>query len=308
MPKISTQLVQFQSEDGLLLPGLLFEPASSTKKVAIYLHGNGSSSVFYSFARAQAFSKALNQRGISFFTFNNRGAHYLKKLDRRTQAGEEEVVLGAAREKIANVEQDLAGATGYLQGLGYEEFYLIGHSTGANKICVYHHLQPGNPFAKYVLLGGGDDTGLLHDWLGGREKFDQYLVQAREKIKIGKGEELIPQEILNYTISWQSLYDIGNPDGDYNVFPFNEYLHELNLSSQPLFSYYHELNKPTFVVYGEKDEYCGGSAKKALEILRQEAPDEELFDFALIEKADHGFHGQENELVELVSKWLGEES
>jgi predicted alpha/beta hydrolase len=45
MKSVAT-LVQIATEDGLTLPGIFYE-AQNSKKAAIYLHGNGSSSVFY---------------------------------------------------------------------------------------------------------------------------------------------------------------------------------------------------------------------------------------------------------------------
>lgn len=65
--QIDLQLVQFQSTDGLILPGLLFQPKNKTDKVAIYLHGNGSSSVFYSVDETNNLGKTLNEKNISFF-------------------------------------------------------------------------------------------------------------------------------------------------------------------------------------------------------------------------------------------------
>lgn len=45
-PMQTPKFVDFETSDGLTLPGLLYE-AEGSKKVVIYLHGNGSSSVFY---------------------------------------------------------------------------------------------------------------------------------------------------------------------------------------------------------------------------------------------------------------------
>lgn len=73
-------LVRIKTEDGLTLPGLLYE-ADKSKKIAIQLHGNGSTSVFYFDDRRDEQVKALNERGISFLLFNNRGALNIKKLD-----------------------------------------------------------------------------------------------------------------------------------------------------------------------------------------------------------------------------------
>ena len=74
------KFIEFATEDGLTLPGLLYDVKDS-KKVAIYLHGNGSSSIFYDESEHRDMPEQLKQKGISFLKFNNRGAHIIKKLN-----------------------------------------------------------------------------------------------------------------------------------------------------------------------------------------------------------------------------------
>lgn len=306
MKILKTKFVQFESEDGLLLPGLLFEPGKKSRKVAINLHGNGSASVFYSFEDNHFFSRELNKQGMAFFTFNNRGAHYVKRLTRRVGGEEEKVKLGTTFEMIKDCLLDIGGAIAFLKKMGYEEFYLLGHSTGANKICVYHYFRPKNPVKKYVLLGGGDDTGILHDQMGGTARFRKYLQRAKREIDKGNGRKLIPKYMLDYLISYQSLYDTCNPDGSYNTFPFNEVLNNLRLSKKPLFREFKSINKPTLVIYGENDEYCYGEVRKVVEILKKEVSNRKLFNFQIVKDADHGFSGCEQKLARLVAEWLSD--
>jgi len=80
--------VQIKTEDGLTLPGLLYE-ASTTKEVMINLHGNGSSSIFYQDEQMNDFAEALNKKGISLLLFNNRGAHNIKKRSEERRVGKE---------------------------------------------------------------------------------------------------------------------------------------------------------------------------------------------------------------------------
>ena len=110
--------------------------------------------------------------------------------------------------------------------------------------------------------------------------------------------------MLDYIISYQSFYDVCNPNGDYNIFPFNEYMNDLYLSSKQLFREYKSIDKPTLVVYGENDEYCYGDTQKILNILKKEAPDNNLFDFKIVPEANHGFDRYEKELAIVVAKWL----
>lgn len=303
--KIPTNLVQFETTDGLLLPGLLFEPKKATKQVAINLHGNGSASVFYSQERAQVFARELTKKDIAFFTFNNRGAHYIKNL-KYADEEKEPVKMGTAYEQIKDCIHDINGAISFLAAQGYETFYLLGHSTGANKICVYNYYQPENKVAKYVLLGGGDDTGILYDWVGGSEKFWQYLKRAKQHIERGMGQKLIPKYMLDMIMSYQSFYDTCNPDGGYNIFPFNEYLNNLQLSQKELFREFKALTKPTQVVYGELDEYCYGDVSEIVAILQQQVTGKENYTFEIISGADHGFDGHEQQVAEVVSSWLAE--
>lgn len=300
MNNIKPKVVQINTIDGLTLPGLLYE-AQDSKKAAIFLHGNGSSSVFYSDDLKDEQAKALNSIGVSYLLFNNRGAHLIKKLNVQKKSGEmERKRFGMAYEKIKDCIKDIDGAISFLEKSGYKEFHLIGESTGANKICVYHYYKPDNKVSKYVLLGGGDDTGIYYNKLG-KERFFKLLNEAKEKIKKRKGEEivceLLPEEIFSYI----GFYDIANPDGDYNVFPFLEKMQGVKLSTKKLFRYFKSVNKPTLVIYGEKDEYVWGNVPKVVALLKEQKP---KFEYKIIKDADHGFNKQQKELSKIIADWL----
>lgn len=293
------KLVQIKTADGPILPGLLYE-APRSKKVAIHLHGNGSTSVFYHDDQRDEQIKALNSKGISFLLFNNRGAHYIKKLDVVKRGKKERKRFGMAYEKIKDCIKDIDGVISYLKKLGYRKFYLIGESTGANKICVYHYYKSKNKVSKYVLLGGGDDTGIYYDMLG-KEKFSKLLKTSKEKIKKRKGEEIITELLPDDIFSYIGFYDIANPDGDYNVFPFLEVIKKLKLSKKTLFRHFKSINKPTLVIYGEKDEYTWGDVFKVVNILKEQKPE---FEYRIIKGADHGFSKKQKELSKTISDWL----
>lgn len=301
------QLVSFETQDNFSLPGLLYEPTEKTHKVAIYLHGNGSSSIFYGAKEMNLFGEYINKVGVSFFPFNNRGAHWIKKLNKKVGKEEERILYGMTYELIRECIMDIDGAIRFLKEKGYREFYLIGASTGANKIVVYHYYQRKNPVSKYILLSGGDDTGLYYEFefKKNRKKFFAVVKRCRDKINQGKGRDLLPKYILKEPlISYQSLYDTINPDGDYNIFPFNEYLNNLELAKKNLFREFKTIDNPTLVIYGELDEYCYGNVPRCVEILIKECSNPKLFTFKIINGADHGFTGHEKELAVIISDWL----
>jgi dienelactone hydrolase len=294
------KFVDFETSDGLTLPGLLYESKGS-KKVVIYLHGNGSSSIFYGSKKYQDLPEALDEKGISILNFNNRGANVIKKLDMKRGSKIERKYFGAAYEKIKECVEDIDGAVKFLQKLGYKEFYLAGASTGANKICVYDHYKPKNVFKKYILICGGDDTGIYYSIIGNK-KFFQFLDVAKDKIKKGKGEELIKDLIsFDEVFSYQGFYDIANPDGDYNCFPYSEAFKGVKISKKPLFRYFKGIKKDSIVIYGEKDEYSWGDINKVIETLKKYQPS---FKYNVIEGADHGFTGKQRGLAKVVADWL----
>lgn len=144
MLPLPTTLIDPRSTDGLQLSGLLFpSDASNTPKTAvIYLHGNGSKGIFYAHEWNRIISEVFNQLGIAYCTFNNRGGMLTVSLD--TCDGNGNIVgdthAGVWYEKIEDCMYDIDGVVEYLKNLGYERFFLMGKSTGANKICVYHEL------------------------------------------------------------------------------------------------------------------------------------------------------------------------
>ena len=294
------KFVDFETSDGLTLPGLLYETKES-KKAVIYLHGNGSSSVFYDEKEHRDLPEVLGKKDIAFFKFSNRGAGIIQKLNIRKKGSEmERKPFGMAHEKIKDCVLDIDGAVKFLQKLGYKEFYLAGESTGANKICVYDHYKLKNIFKKYILICGGDDTGIYYSALGNK-KFFKLLNEAKTKIKKGLGEELIKNILSTEVFSYQGFYDIANPDGDYNIFPFSEAFGGVKISKKPLFRYFKSISKPSIVIYGEKDEYAWGNIKGVVETLKEYQPD---FEYKLIDGADHGFKGKQRELANIIADWL----
>src|SRR5437763_6990488 len=297
-PRNRCELVKFAATDGVELAGLLYEPERRTRRAAVFLHGTGGASIFDS-NRTNLLATEFTSRGIAWLPFNNRGAHLVRWLrgTRRPKRG------GMAYELIRESIRDIDGVARFLRSRGYRELYLIGHSTGANKIAVYDHVRRRNPFRKYALLAGGDDTGLFFRDLGA-VRFRRTLERAREMIRSKRGAELVPHSITPLMLSWRSLLDMMNPDGDYNVFPFLETMRGIRLGRKPRFRHIRGIRKPALYVYGDRDEYCYDDVAGCASILSEQiAPSS---DIVVMEDATHGFSGREEELGRLVGEWLRE--
>lgn len=293
------KFVEFPTSDGLTLPGLLFE-SGKKDKVVIYLHGNGSFSVFYDVADGMDLPNALNENGISLLKFNNRGAHIIKKLNVKKGDTVERLRYGCAYEVIKECVEDIEGAIEFLKKEGYKEFYLQGNSTGANKICVYNHYKPQNDISKYVLVSGGDDLGIYYTMLG-EEKFFKVLNEAEGLVTRGHGDDLIKDLLPDEIFAYKGFWDIANPDGDYNCFPFMEEVEGVKLSTKPLFGYFSEIKKDSLVIYGELDEFAMGSGEKAVSVLKKYNTG---LHYKTVSGADHQFSGKRADLAKVISEWL----
>ncbi|MGH7240290.1 MAG: hypothetical protein ACREHG_09560, partial [Candidatus Saccharimonadales bacterium] len=177
--------------------------------------------------------------------------------------------------------------------------------TGANKICAYHVRAKQNPFSKYVLAGPGDDVGLYFHELGAK-RFWQTLKYAASLVDKDPLRTM-PKYTGMHPFTVQSAWDIMNPDGAYNTFPYYECLSQ-RLGSKPPFEEYRKIDKKTLVIIGEADEYAfvAGDANGALRLFVKYTDNSQLkrADFIGLPDADHGFHNHETEFAKTVSNWL----
>jgi len=282
------RLVRFEATDGVALAGVLYAPKRASKRVVIWLHGCGAS-VFES-RRTNLLAEVFGKRGIAFFPFNNRGSGVVRR------AGND--LGGAAFEQIRDCVADIDGAIRDLWRRGYRDITMAGHSTGANKIAVYDHYKPRTPVKRYVLIAGGDDTGLLYKQLGAR-RFRALLTKAKA---MRRSDELAPHSVSPALMSWRSFYDVANPNGDYNVFPFFEVMSGAKLSSRPLFRYIRAIRKPSIYLYGDRDEFCYGDVPGCVAILSRHV--NERAEVVVMRDAGHGFEGREEELGGVIAEWI----
>jgi pimeloyl-ACP methyl ester carboxylesterase len=216
------------------------------------------------------------------------------------------VDYGASHERIEECIDDIDGTIRFLRARGYTSIHLIGHSTGANKICLYNARKPRNRVSSFILLGPGDDVGLCYAEVGGK-RFREILVTARRKAKGRERREVALREGLPWPISWESFYDMIDPDGDYNVFPFLDAIDGLELSKEKeLFSEFRTIRKPTLALFGSEDEYCFGQVELCAEMLRAYAPPRADVRVEIVQGANHGFHPVELETGRRIARWITE--
>jgi pimeloyl-ACP methyl ester carboxylesterase len=293
------RLVSFRATDGVALAGMLFEPRRRTAVAAAFLHGNGDASIFRS-GRTNVLARELLGRGIAFLPFDNRGSGLLRWLKRDRDGETEYLTGGMSHELIGESMFDIDGALGFLRSAGYRRLHLIGHSTGANKIVLYHYRKPRNRVASYVLLAPGDDTGLYYQALGER-RFRKALERSVQEIERGRGDRFVPRSWSPFPLTFRSFRDTIDPDGDYNIFPFLEAANDLQLSTKTLFREFGSIRKRTLVIYGSDDEFCHGDVPMCVGLLERHAASRARLQIQIIEGADHGFHGRQEEVARNIA-------
>lgn len=291
------ELFSFTTEDQLNLSGIYFDAGQN--KCVVWIHGSYSS-VFYSAHRINTLAQVLNQSGISLLAFDNRGANHVVGYKKFENGKKYYQNYGTVYELIKDCVYDIDAAINFLNNKSVEEIYLAGHSTGANKVVVYDKYKQKNKVKKYILLGGGDDTGYFI------EKYKDNFAEFIKQIELLAKED--PQQIVNESmspimLSAGSLFDMANLEGDYNIFPFYE-LATNKISKKELFGELKNINKETLLLYGELESHAYPNITEGINNLKNILKDKNNFNFEIIKQADHSFEGKEEEMARSVLSYV----
>lgn len=279
------EIVRFLASDNVELSG--FWSGGNSKRNLIYLHGLGGNG--YRSHIVKALAKVCNRNKISFFSINTRG-HDL--VAGRTKKHVRSNYNGSVYEVFNESIHDVRGAIAYAKSRGAKEFYLVGHSTGANKIA--YCIQRGLKVKKVVYLGPGDDIGMQQNILGDREYIKMQKLAA--KLRVKNPYQIMPIKNLGYLdISAASYHSLFGARNRMDQFPFRE------LRPGAKWKRIGNSRIPSLVVLGEEDEYLPNSAatiKSFIENNYKKLP------VKLIAGAGHSFSENEDKMAREVLKWI----
>lgn len=286
--------VYFELEDKVELVGLLHRPENTTDEVVISIHGMQSNCFK---KREDILSKVINNAGIAYFAFDNRGANlmcYTKKTD-----GTKTLNGGSVYEDVLESYYDIKGAIEKMLELGYTKIHLQGHSLGCTKIVyAYNRLKKENyknleNIQSIILLSLVDLVDLQKYDLG-IDKYNKMLELAIEKEARGEEMELMPFDSFDHPISVKSYlrYYRDNQEIDFAKFNDNNYdFKEINNISIPL-----------FLRWGENDLVVQ-KLDELIELLKTKINNPKL-DIGYIKNTDHGYTNKEEVLGEKIKKFL----
>lgn len=286
--------IYFELEDKVELVGLLHKPENNTDEVVISVHGMQSNCFK---RREDILAKTINQAGIAYFAFNNRGTElmcYTKKTD-----GSKKLNGGSVYEDVLESYYDIKGAIQKMLELGYNKIHLQGHSLGCTKIVyTYNKLKKENyknldTIKSIILLSLVDIVDCQKHDLG-IEKYNKMLEHAIEKEAKGEEMKLMPLESFDHPISVKTYlrYFRDNQDIDFAKFSDKKYdFKELN-----------NIKVPLFLRWGENDLVVQ-DLKELIEFLKSKIKNKSL-DIGYIKDTDHGYTNKEEFLGGEIVKFV----
>lgn len=301
------ELIRWQATDGVELTGFL--AGGRRTRVAIYLHGLGGNG--YRSAMVPALAVACGRKGIGLFSINTRGHDVVSACtrgERRTNTN------GAVYEIFTASLHDLRGAIAALRSRGVRTVYLIGHSTGANKIA--YALQRGKKetavpgtavsFLRYplrvhgvrvaaaVYLAPGDDIGTQQQLLG--QKRYRAMQRLAKRWQKKSPHRLMPVQNLGYLdISAASYHSLYGERNHMDQFPFR------TLQPTPRWRRLAGVRTPTLMVLGADDAWLPASARAIQQFFSAHYPHVAV---CTVARANHSFYGSEAAMARRVSAWL----
>lgn len=288
-PLIPVHLTQVTTVDGIELAGVVVEPRTRKKRVAlIWLHGLTSS--FDSGQRLMGeLSAYCKGQGIGYFKFNTRGHHL---VDYGSSRIKRLAFVGATHERFQDSLKDIRAVIALAKRRGYRRIILAGHSTGAQK-ALYYAVRAHDPSVIAVLLAGpaSDIAGELQK-IRPSALLQRVALAKRRAIK--HPDELVPTSWGPWSNArYVSLFTPGSVE---EVFPY----HRLGGN----WTFLRRVRVPVFMISGEHDQYLTAPAKVLMEKFATIAVSTKQFTGVVVPGANHGFHGQHRAVVQAIATWL----
>ena len=289
--------IDFLATDGINLNGFIYKAENNrnSKKVILAVHGMSSNCLK---KRDEIIAKKMNENGIDYFCFNNRGSELVKYIRKNINGKKEKHLGGTTYEDVLEGYEDIVGAILKLEELGYKEIYLQGHSLGCTKIVyTYNELKEEEDknlenIKGVILLSLIDIPSTLKIYL--RDKFDTYLNLAEEKEKAGLKKELMPKDAFIHPISVKSFlrYARDNKEIDFARYSEDNEFEKLN-----------NIDCPIMMRWGNNNEMILQNAEELVELINQKNNNPKK-DISFVDGADHGYHNREEILAEQILKFI----
>lgn len=283
--------VRIRTPKRYLLDALWFG-AGRPKTAVVFVHGLGSNA----FAHHDYLAPLAGRRTAVLF-FSNRGhdgVAGVKRLKPGSRKGYAYENAGVAHEVFTDCADDLQGAVDLLRQRGVRRIYLVGHSTGCQKI-VYYLSRTGTQrrIAGAVLLCPiSDYAGAAHEDERKRRKGE---IAARKLVRRGKPHELLPSGLWRGSIDAQRFLSLYTPDSKEEIFTYAQ--------PRKVPRTFRKVKIPLLVLFAGDDEYRDRSTEEIAAWFRKNLRSRSSA-IRTVSGARHSFHGFESKVVASIRRWL----
>jgi alpha-beta hydrolase superfamily lysophospholipase len=283
-----TEFCRVNTKDGLRLDGLLFEPEREAKAAVLHLPGRAGN--FYANGFLDVMARIYTDNGFALLSVNTRGHDHI--ADFRVGDTQEIKRIGQAFDIFEECVLDIAAWVEFLKNKGFKKIILQGHSQGAAKLVYFLSKELRPEIVAMVLMSPADAPGLLRKYQP--EVFAQNLVLAKEMIRSGRGEDLLPDKIRGwYYISAKTFVnEMSGKEAD--IFP---------IFDDGDFGKLENIKVPALAFYGENENTLMYSAQKDLEIIAPHLKNPRSKTF-IINGADHTYFEKEGIAARMIVDWL----
>lgn len=290
--------IYYQATDTAKLTGIIYKANKPTKKILISTHGMATNCLK---KRDEIIASKLNEIGIDYLTYNNRGHDIVNYTYKETG---EKFLAGTAYEDVEEGFYDILGTIKYALSLEYEEIYLQGHSLGATKtLYTYNKMlnetesEENKEIIKHIkaiiLLSLIDIPTATRIYLN--DKYPYMLTYAKNMERENMETMLMPEEAFIYPISVKTFLKYAR---DYKNIDFARY-------SESAFTF-PELNNikvPLLMRWGTEKELIIQKTDELCKMLSKKINNPNL-DIGYIEKADHSYTGKEEQIANEIKNLL----
>jgi pimeloyl-ACP methyl ester carboxylesterase len=266
----SVEQVALRTADGVMLNGVVYNPAATPRRFAILLvHGFGSN--FYS-EYFPLFARRAAEQGYATLALNMR--------DHDT---------GPKVSDFMNNQADVAAGLAYLWNLGHSKLVLLGQSMGTNRVLYYQAATSDPKVAVTVLVAGPGNLFEWNAWQFGRKKAQAIVDEALALQAAGQDEQLM-------------LVDLGPLGKSLYTARYLLSLRGPKARSDP-YQNIQKVTNPILIVRGTADKLVDPDIATRLKRAATSSPKADLIS---IDGADHSFENHEDLLAQRILAWLKE--
>jgi pimeloyl-ACP methyl ester carboxylesterase len=276
----SEELVYTDTEDGLMLEGVVISPTTGPEQSVAVVWVHGLTGRFYA-PTELLISRDLASAGYVTISGNNRGHDFGARVWSNPRGAA--VLAGGGWEHFDESPYDVAAWITFAAALGHERVALIGHSLGALKVAHYQALKQDPRVVGLVAASAA---------LPAARPNPELVALSEKMVAEGRGQDLLP---------WGSSRAGA---GTHSAATF------LNRAQTGLDQYglddpapaIGKVACPILAFFGTEQD-TGDAAD--LEMIRRNAKAAARVDTAIIEGADHVYRGREAAVAQVILGWLG---